>query len=82
MEIPLVYFRHFYFVIFGLFVLFTGFNLYHLFRFGFKHYRVALMIFLYVSATVILLFYANEYAQTVDWSDSLVISNIGFDWPG
>lgn len=81
MPIPLVYFLYFYGGLLALFLLFAVFNLYHLFRFGFTSVRAVMMIFIFISGVVVLLYLAYYFIQQIDWSAQLTLLNLESGWP-
>jgi hypothetical protein len=64
-------------VIYGLalflFVIFALINLYHLFKFGFISFTSFLATFLFLGATVLVLFITYKLGQSIDWSQTFII---------
>ncbi|MDD5340939.1 MAG: hypothetical protein PHC97_00705 [Patescibacteria group bacterium] len=66
-----------YLVIYGislaLFFLYALINLYHLFRFGFLSFTSFLATFLFLGATVLLLFITYKLGLPIDWTQTFTI---------
>ncbi|MFH1457128.1 MAG: hypothetical protein ABIF17_03365 [Patescibacteria group bacterium] len=51
-----------------LFLVFTFFNLYHMWRFGIGETTNFFMIFLYIASLLVLAFFSVLYILKIDWS--------------
>jgi len=54
-----------------LFLIFTFFNLYHMWRFGVLEETNFIMIFLYIASLLVLAFFSVLYILKIDWSGFL-----------
>jgi hypothetical protein len=64
-------------VIYGLaillYVIFALVNLYHLFRFGFISFTSFLATFLFLGASVLILFITYKLGLAIDWNQTFII---------
>ena len=51
-----------------MFLVFTVFNLYHMWRFGMWETTNFIMMFIYLAALLVLAFFSLRYILSVDWS--------------
>lgn len=72
-------FLYIYYIIVLCFVVFSLFIVYHLFRFGVHSIENFLLLFVYVSVSILILFATYYFAVQIDWS--LPIFNTGFRLP-
>lgn len=81
MIITVSVFYYAFFVVVGVFLLYSAFNLYHLFRFGFLTVTNILVISLYFFLALTYLAFAFQLLGVTDWSPTLVIvgSDNSFD---
>ena len=80
LEIPLVIFYYIYLILVLVSLFFTFFNVYHLVRFGFLTISniVAIAIYIFVSATILLISW--NYIGQIDWQQSIpLIQEIIFE---
>lgn len=56
----------------GIFVI-AGFNLYHLFSYGFLSFSSFFVTFLFLAGVVLILFITYQYGAQIDWSQTIVI---------
>lgn len=64
-------------IIYGLglaiFVIFSLFNLYHLFVYGFLSYASFLATFLFLAGTVVVLFLTYQIGSQIDWTQMFTL---------
>lgn len=69
-ELSLILFIYYFFLV--LFFIFTIFNLYHIFKFGFVSIEGYLVTFIFVAGIVVVLFFTYELTVMIDWSRPLL----------
>jgi len=60
-----------YLIVVLIFLIFTIFNLYHMWRFGMWETTNFVMMFIYITALLVLAFFSARYILSVDWSASI-----------
>lgn len=63
----------FYAAILAAFVIFALFNLYHLFAYGFLSFLSFFTTFMFLAATVLILFITYAFAVQIDWTQTFII---------
>jgi hypothetical protein len=71
MPIELIYFLFGYLIFLGFFLLFTLINLYLIIRFGFASFSAWAATFLFVGATLVVIFLTYFYATEIDWRQTI-----------
>jgi len=83
MFIPLSIFLYLYLAFLAIFSFFAFFGIYHIIRFSFWSFSAFLATFLFLAASVLILFNSFEYIKEVDWKKgfsletNLDVSGIG-----
>jgi hypothetical protein len=72
-EISLYIFLIIYGVALVLFVIFALVNLYHLFYFGFLSFESFFITFIFLAATVLIIFITYKLGMAINWSQTFVI---------
>jgi|GEM_PF-1069575 len=71
MEITLSVFLYIYLAFLALWAFFAFFNMYHVIRFSFWGFTAFFSTFLFIAASVIVLFLSFENFRTIDWQQPL-----------
>ncbi len=81
MEITLSLFLYLYLAFLALWACFAFFNFYHVIRFSFWGFTAFFSTFLFIAASVIVLFISFEYFRAVDWQQPLAFGGT-VTWSG
>lgn len=58
------------------FLIFAFFNVYHLVRFGFMSFSAFLATFIFLAASVLLLWFSWQYVATVNWQEAMLLGEV------
>lgn len=73
MEISSVILLYIFYVLLGVFLLFSLINLFHLFRFGLIGFGALFMGLVYVVLAAFIVFHSLDIAQGHDWTESFIL---------
>ncbi|MFA6525338.1 MAG: hypothetical protein WCT33_03675 [Patescibacteria group bacterium] len=73
MTFPLYVFLIIYAVVFLIYVFFSAFLFYHIFRFGYWDSSTKFMVFLYFLVTIGILLSTIIYTIDIDWSETITL---------